>query len=307
MAVAAGAAVPVEIAPGVHLLSGEYVPGGQPDGNSVLLDGKDGLIVIDSGRHKAHTQALLDFAAARKTPIRAVVNTHWHLDHIGGNALVRREVPGVRVYASAALDEALQGFLANYAKQLKEVIAGAKEGSAEQQGYRTELGLIESGRQLMPDETISASGPMTIAGRELQLRLEKHAVTAGDLWLVDSKSGILVAGDLVTLPFPFLDTACPSRWKDALARVAETKFELLVPGHGAPMKREEFDRYRAAYDNLLGCGASSRTNEECAAGWLTDAGSLVGKEQEKFVRAALDYYVTNFLRPTSKTAHLCGG
>ena len=283
------------------------MPGGQPDGNSVLLEAKDGLIVIDSGRHKAHTQALLDFAAARKTPILAVVNTHWHLDHIGGNALVRREVPGVRVYASAALDDALQGFLANYAKQLKEVIAGAKEGSPEQQAYRTELGLIESGRQLMPDETITSSGVKSIAGRELQLRLEKHAVTAGDVWLVDSKSGILVAGDLVTLPFPFLDTACPSRWKDALARVAETKFELLVPGHGAPMKREEFDRYRAAYDNLLACGASSRTNEECAAGWLTDAGSFVGKEQEKFVRAALDYYVTNFLRPTSKVAHLCGG
>lgn len=307
VATLAVAAAPLEIAPGVHLLRGEFVPGRQPDGNTILFEAKNGLVVVDTGRHETHTRAILDFAVARKTLIVAVVNTHWHLDHIGGNALIRREVPGARIYASPALDEALKGFLANYARQLQEVIAGAKEGSDEQKAWRTELGLIESGRQLMPDEAVASSRTLTIAGRELAVNLETRAVTAGDLWLFDAKSGTLVAGDLITLPYPFLDTACPSRWKDALGRLAAVKFERLVPGHGAPMTRVQFDQYRTAFDRLLACGSSTRTNEECASGWLSHAGSLVDKGEHAFVRQALDYYIDNFLRPTAKTDHLCGG
>jgi hypothetical protein len=40
--------------------------------------------------------------------------------------------------------------------------------------------------------------------------------------------GTLVAGDLVTLPVPFLDTAKPLVWKEALARLSKVKFERLV-------------------------------------------------------------------------------
>lgn len=103
-------ASPGEIAPGVHLIRGEFAPGQQPDGNSVIFEQRNGAIVVDTGRHEFHTRAILDFVKPR-----AVINTHWHLDHIGGNALIRREVPGVKIYASGALHDALNGFLANYA------------------------------------------------------------------------------------------------------------------------------------------------------------------------------------------------
>src|SRR5690349_2506517 len=48
----------IEVAPGVHLLRGAFVPGSQPDGNTVILKAPDGLIVIDTGRHAAHTQRI---------------------------------------------------------------------------------------------------------------------------------------------------------------------------------------------------------------------------------------------------------
>ena len=274
-------AAPVQIAKGVHLLRGEFTPGSQPDGNTVLFETSEGLVVVDTGRHTAHTRAILDFAKPR-----AVINTHWHLDHIGGNALIRREVPEVKIYASGALEDALKGFLANYAKQLEDVIA--RTSGEEQQRYRTELALIQSGKQLAPDEVIARSGPLKLAGRSFDAHLETSAATKGDLWLVDRATGTLVAGDLVTLPFPFLDTADPQGWKSALDRIAAVKFERLVPGHGPVMTRPQFEQYRRAYASFIACRG---TVEECATGWLTDAGSLVPESEHAFVRQAMEYYV----------------
>lgn len=285
------AANPVEIAPGVYLLRGEFVPGRQPDGNSVVFTAPRGLILVDTGRHVAHTRALLDFATAKRRPVAAVINTHWHLDHTGGNVLLRREVPKVRIYASAAIDEALKTFLASYATQLRDALPTTS--GSEQQSHRTELGLIESG-QLSPDEVIARSGSRKIAGRALRINLETSAATKGDLWIVDAKSSTLVAGDLVTLPVPFLDTADPKGWQDALDRIAETKFDRLVPGHGPVMTRAEFERYACAYRNLLACAASTR--KDCASGWFADVGTLVAETDRDFATRVMSYYLDAALR-----------
>lgn len=256
-----------------HVIFGKFVQGQQPDGNTVVFETKDGLVVVDTGRHRAHTQQILDYAGKRK--VAAVVNTHWHLDHIGGNALF----PDTPVYASAALDDALSGFLANYAKQLEDIIT--KTSGEEQQRYRTELALIRNGKALMPDVVVTGDrslGP-------LELHLEKDAVTAGDLWIFDPRSKTLVAGDLITLPVPFLDTACPLKWKASLDRLAAVKFDRVIPGHGPVLTRAQFERYRAAYTNFLSC------EKECEARWLADVGELVPESEHAFTRQLLGYYV----------------
>ena len=76
MAQVAPAAAPVRVAEGVYLLRDSFDSGRQPDGNSTVFAGPRGLVVVDTGRHAAHAQALLDFAAARAQPIVLVVNTH---------------------------------------------------------------------------------------------------------------------------------------------------------------------------------------------------------------------------------------
>ena len=100
----------------------------------------------------------------------------------------------------------------------------------------------------------------------------------------------------MTLPVPFLDTAKPKVWQEALARLAKVDFARLVPGHGPVMTREQFAQYRTAYDNLLACAASSRTNAECAGGWLGDAGAFVAEGEREYSRQALAYYLDNVLR-----------
>src|SRR3954464_6965161 len=91
---------------GWHLVPGTFEPGRQPDGNSIFLDAPDGLILVDTGRHPAHQQKLLAYARERGRPIAAIVNTHWHLDHNGGNAEIRAAFPRARLYASNAVDGA---------------------------------------------------------------------------------------------------------------------------------------------------------------------------------------------------------
>ncbi len=78
---------------------------------------------MDTGRHPEHTQRVLDFAKATGEPIRAIINSHWHLDHVGGNVLLRQAYPGVEVYATSAIDAALNGFLTGYHAQLQECSA----------------------------------------------------------------------------------------------------------------------------------------------------------------------------------------
>ncbi len=256
-----------------HVVFGKFVPGQQPDGNSVIFETKQGLVVVDTGRHREHTQQILDYARGRK--IAAVINTHWHLDHIGGNALFT----GVPIYASGAFAEAREGFLANYAKQLEDMIA--KTNGEEQQRFQTELALIRNGDALKPTVVVTADRSLGA----LQLHLEKDAVTAGDLWIYDPKSKTLVAGDLITLPVPFLDTACPLKWRDALDRLAKVKFDRVIPGHGPVMTRAQFERYRAAYGNFLAC------QTECEAQWLRDVGELVPESEHAFTRQLVGYYL----------------
>src|SRR5689334_1513225 len=94
-----------ELAPDVHLIPGKFVAGTQPDGNTVVFSAPEGLVVFDTGRHPEHTQEIVEFASAARKPVVAIVNSHWHLDHVGGNVLLRETYPKVRVYASGAIED----------------------------------------------------------------------------------------------------------------------------------------------------------------------------------------------------------
>jgi glyoxylase-like metal-dependent hydrolase (beta-lactamase superfamily II) len=296
------------IAPGVDVVPGTFVAGTQPDGNSVIFSGRDGLVVFDTGRHPEHTQKIVDFATAAKKPVVAIVNSHWHLDHVGGNVRLRKQYPDARVYASGAIDDALHGFLASYRTQLEDAIAKAGDDAAKTAPWRAEIALIDAGSSLAPDERIVEGGLRKIAGHRFRVGYESRAVTAGDVWLYDPATRVLVSGDLVTLPAPLFDTACPERWSAALGRLAAVDFKTLVPGHGAAMRKSDLAIYRHAFDALLACSASSQPKQACIDGWMHDAAPLIPASDEKLARSLLDYYVDQSLRgDAQKRDKLCAG
>lgn len=295
---AASAEVPAlqHIAPGVELLAGQLQAGQSPDGNSEILRGPQGWVLIDSGRGGAHTQQLIDWIQRQALPLRAVINTHWHLDHIGGNARLRAAFPGLHIYAHPSLDAALVGFHADNRRQLEAYLPTLPADSPERARLQTELDLLKLDRALAATDAVTRSSTLTLAGRRLEVQVSLHAVTEGDLWVFDPATRTLMAGDLVTLPVPLFDSACPEGWQAALARLDQKTFSVLVPGHGAPMSHRDFAVYRHAFDHLLHCAASG-SQQDCVDGWFSDAAPLLKPADAPYGRALLAYYWDGFLKP----------
>jgi glyoxylase-like metal-dependent hydrolase (beta-lactamase superfamily II) len=239
-------------------------------------------------------------------PIAVVVNTHWHLDHVSGNPMLRRTFPSLTVLGSVAIDEALKGFLARYRSQLLQ-LSGESVDPVDRAVYLEEVARIDAGRALAPDVAVEESRTRSLAGRPMLVAVTRPAVTAADVWVFDPSSGVLAAGDLVTLPVPLLDTACVAGWQSAMASLVDVPFLLLVPGHGRPMTRDGFETYRRGLDHLVECAASDRPEQSCIEGWLDDLGSLVPEGERGFARALLGHYVPNVLRaPPDRSAGPCG-
>lgn len=309
MLVVAGCASPPEVEPlvtsildghtlaeGVVLFRGGFEPGRQPDGNSVMLRGTDGWIVFDTGRHEAHTRRLLAFAHASGLPVTAIVNSHWHLDHASGNRLLLDTWPDAPVYGSNAVVAALPGFLADSRRQSEAMVTRGELEEPMLSDVLGDIATITDASALLPTETVSRGEEGTIAGRKVYVGLSEHAVTAGDLWLYDPATRVLLAGDLVTLPVPFLDTACPEGWQDALGVIDATGFTLLVPGHGAPMARTQFEAWSTAFDGLLACAVSDADASTCADQWIDGLGGLLPAHEHARARDMLGYYVGEVLR-----------
>jgi glyoxylase-like metal-dependent hydrolase (beta-lactamase superfamily II) len=288
----------------IHLIRGGFEPGRQPDGNTVVFAAPEGLVVFDTGRHPEHGRKILEFASASRQPIAAVVNSHWHLDHVSGNPRLRAQYPQLRVYASGAIDGAMHGFLANSKQQALQFLAQPDLDAAMQAEIRADIATIDSGKAVYPDVVIDAAGEREFGGRNLQVGFER-AATEGDLWLYDAQSRTLASGDLVTLPVPFLDTACPARWSLALEHLQAVPFETLVPGHGEPMDRTAFATWRKAFDGLLQCAASDADKSACRDGWFRDAAPLLPQADRDRVGGLLDYYI-ELLRDQPKIAAACG-
>jgi glyoxylase-like metal-dependent hydrolase (beta-lactamase superfamily II) len=128
------------------------------------------------------------------------------------------------------------------------------------------------------------------------VNLARYAATEGDVWLYDSQLRLVIAGDLVVAPVPFMDTACPEGWRDALDRIAATRFVTLIPGHGAPMDRAAFLAWRVAYNAFVDCGRSDRPRADCIAGWRRDAARFIPAGSEQIVERLAGYYIDSRLR-----------
>jgi hypothetical protein len=147
----------VPLAEGVWLQPGTFERGRQPDGNSLLLRGPDGLVLVDSGRHAGHAQALLDAQRTLGAPLRVVINTHWHLDHLGGNALLRREVPSLQAWASPALRAAIDQRMPRSEADLRRAVADPALDADTRRMMEIDLGLYAVRDALRPDRVLDGA------------------------------------------------------------------------------------------------------------------------------------------------------
>jgi glyoxylase-like metal-dependent hydrolase (beta-lactamase superfamily II) len=277
-----------------------------PDGNTAVFEDTNGLIVFDTGRHPEHQAEILSLARQRGKPVTIIINSHWHLDHSGGNRVLRAAYPQAALYTSNAVRAALTGFLADSRKQNQALLADPKFPQDRRGDLQLDLAAIDDPRDLIPDHAVTGTTTLAFRGRTLQLHLAPYAATAGDTWLFDPQSRTLLAGDLVVLPVPFFDTACAEGWRRALQILAAQPFVRLYPGHGPVLSREEFNTYRHAFDQLVACSRSTAARDHCVDGWLSAAAPLLhGESDQQMARAYLAYYLDEVIRNVAKQQQLC--
>ena len=289
-----------------HLIPGQIPMDKGPDGNTIVLDAPQGLIVVDTGRHPEHSAAILAYAKARGRPIAAIINSHWHLDHTTGNYDIRQVYPHAEVYATNAVNGALATFLKAGRAQTDKTLADPKTPQATKDQLLRGRSVIDNPERLRPTRPVLKSAKMKIAGRMLDVRVAPFAATEADLWFYDSRIKLAVVGDLVVGIVPFMDTACADGWAKALDAIAKVPFTTLIPGHGDPMTRADFLQWRSAYNNLIACARSAADKKVCVAGWDRDAARFIDPAHKAYVDEAADYYITTRLRSSpDEQQHFC--
>jgi quinoprotein relay system zinc metallohydrolase 2 len=178
--------------------------------------GNDSVAVIDSGGSLVEGEAFL--AAIKRItqkPVRYLINTHMHPDHIFGNAAFRSEAPTIVGHRNlpAALEARAAFYLHSFREQLGEELMRGVE-------------------IIHPTLLVQDRLELDLGGRSLELRAWKAAHTDNDLTVFDSLTKTLFTGDLVFLQhLPTLDGSLLG-WMRQLDELAAIEAAAAIPGHG---------------------------------------------------------------------------
>jgi glyoxylase-like metal-dependent hydrolase (beta-lactamase superfamily II) len=213
----AGDAEILHLGGGAHVLRGAV--------NSGLVETENGLLAIDTGLDRGAANRILRAAEALGRPIVAILNTHAHADHHGGNAQLVRRL-GIPVHAPA-VEEAV---IREPRYEPVYLFCGAAPVSA----------LVNRFLQAEPspvDHVVRPGETVVIDGRALEIvdlaghSLAQVGVRAGEVLF--AADGFFGREPLEKHGVPYLVDA--SRWMETLRALGAMDAAWMVPGHGEPL------------------------------------------------------------------------
>lgn len=250
----------------------------QPVGNVAVIEQTDGLVLVDSGGSPGSGRRVV--AAIRRLsakPVKAVILTHWHGDHVQGLSEVLKAWPGTETIATVATQAHLRepktmnspgapdpaanasglARIRGYGAYAKRMARDAQT-QEERAGWEAAMRLftqyeldMDGAVTLAPVKAVKSRLTLSDAKAPVEIRFLGRANTDGDaiVWL--PRQQILVTGDVVVSPLPFGYGSYPTEWLQVLQKLKRYPFKVLVPGHGAPQHDTAYvDRLVSALEEV---------------------------------------------------------
>jgi glyoxylase-like metal-dependent hydrolase (beta-lactamase superfamily II) len=201
-------------------------------GNAGFVDLGGETLVFDTHVSLAAGRRLRA-AAEQHAPVRTVVLSHWHGDHVYGAGAF-----DATVVATARTAELMRERSESRLAEMKAKPVEEFDGTPFAEIARTELSMLELHH---PDETFVDERDF---GRATAITYGGgHTLSDAVLWLPHER--ILFTADLVVHGHPWIGDGDPKAWPGILDRLAALAPETVVPGHGPVSGPESIGVVRA--------------------------------------------------------------
>ena len=210
-------------------------------------------IIIDSETSPAAARALVqDIKAFTDKPVKYVIDSHFHYDHLFGNQIFG---PDVQIIGH---DHTAQRLKVNTLEQytfltsvrpIPERVAALRQRIAQEADPQQKATLerqaqnalayveqVKEVKQTPPNVTFDNTMTLTRGGREFRLMYLGRGHTDTDVVTFLPRERIVATGDLMESVLSYMGDSYPEDWIATLEKLKALDFDTVLPGHGVPFK-----------------------------------------------------------------------
>src|SRR5712691_3825522 len=213
-----------KVAGNVYLLEGA-------GGNIAATVGDDGVAIVDDQFAPLSARIHAALAKLSPKPVRFIINTHWHFDHVGGNANFS-DTAAILAHANVR----------------KRMIAGAKMPM---------MDVPPAEPRALPVVTFEEGVSLWCNGEEVRAIHLRPGHTDGDTAVWFMKSNVVHLGDdFVTYGFPFVDLQSGGSVRGMIGAIDELLPQIppdakIIPGHGPLSTVADLKKFRNRLDEIV--------------------------------------------------------
>ncbi len=290
----------VKVADGVYAAIAKS--GGLASGNAGFVIGGDSVLVFDTFFTPAAIKELIsEIRTLTKLPIKYAVNSHYHLDHTGGNQVL--VASGVEIIAHENVmkwqttknkrflpaPEELQKRRADAAKLLSETPEDQKDKRTQLEKTIRRLDALMEIKLTNPTKTFSSGTIRLKLGKREVILATLPGHTGGDVYAYVPDANVVFTGDLGwSKTLPNLVDATVNDWIPTLDQFLKNyPTAKFVPGHGNVATAADIKDFRDYLDDLR-----ARVKQGIADGFTVDQAKEKLKLPEKYKSFAFQNFAT---------------